>query len=236
MGNSFFQFKQFTVTQDRSAMKVSTDGCVLGASVKLPARGVVLDIGTGTGLVALMIAQRSSSKIDAVEIDQESFLQAGRNIAASPWPERIQLTYGDIREFNPAYRYSLIVCNPPYFEQHLRSPYTSKNQAKHADQLSAVELLKAVTRLLEKPGGNFTVVLPENTSRKFIDLAEKFSLHLHHQLQVRDNPLRPVIRSVCSFSFLANEKLNVELMTIKDGAGNYTNDFTLLLKPFYLNL
>ncbi|MEP7128610.1 MAG: methyltransferase, partial [Chitinophagales bacterium] len=136
MSNTYFQFKQFRIDQDQSAMKVATDACILGAATPAPADGAILDIGTGTGLLSLMIAQKCSGRIDAVELDEGSFHQATSNVQNSLWKDRINVIHSDVRTFHPNKKYDLIICNPPFFENHFKSPFLQKNKAKHAVQLS----------------------------------------------------------------------------------------------------
>ena len=162
--NSYFQFKQFTVQQDRCAMKVCTDACVFGAWAGSPEAARILDIGTGTGLLSLMAAQRNQvARIDAVEIDSAAAEQARENIANSPFAGRITVHQSPIQCFEPRYLYDTILVNPPFFQSDLRSPDARVNQAHHAESLTFSELLTAVVRFLGV-GGTWHVLLPPEES------------------------------------------------------------------------
>lgn len=216
-------------------MKVATDACILGAVTPVPEQGAVLDIGTGTGLLSLMIAQRCDCSIEAVELDEKSFKQAEKNIAASPWSDRIKIHHDDIRSFHPTQKYDLVICNPPFYENHLRSTSAAKNTAKHAAQLSFEELVDTVKRNL-KEDGIFSVLLPANISERFTGLCEAVELHPFQQVLIRDNEVQQIIRSISFLSFKTHPKTETILLTIKDPAGNYSPQFTELLNPYYLHL
>ena len=143
MRYSYFRFKQFVIHQERSSMKVCTDSCILGAwtAVQLKNVKTILDIGTGTGLLPLMLAQKSESIIDAIESDRESAGQARENVQLTPWSDRIHIIEGDVREFIGEDRYDWIITNPPFFESDLRSPERKKNEAKHDESLTLGQLI-----------------------------------------------------------------------------------------------
>lgn len=235
MSNTYFQFKQFRINQDQSAMKVATDACILGAVTPVPEQGAVLDIGTGTGLLSLMIAQRCDCSIDAVELDEKSFKQAEKNVIESPWSHHIKVHHADIRSFHASQKYDLVICNPPFYENHLRSISAAKNTAKHAAQLSFEELVDAIKRNL-KPDGIFSVLLPANMNEKFTGLCETAQLNIAQQVLIRDNEAQDIIRIITFFSFKIQQKAESILLTIKDAAGNYSPQFTQLLNPYYLHL
>ena len=162
-----FDFKQFSVEQSGAAMKVGTDGVLLGAWVALPDEGgAVLDIGTGTGLLALMVAQRSAeSRIVAVEIEPQAAEQAAANVAASRWSERIEVVCADVRDYSPSGTFDLIISNPPYFSASLHSPDAARNLARHSDTLSLGALASAAVRMLS-PRGRLAVVLPADSEQQ----------------------------------------------------------------------
>ena len=161
MANNYFQFKQFIIHQDRCAMKVTTDSCLFGAWVAAAVRsqdpiaigsGVrsLLDIGAGTGLLSLMIAQKNNISIDAIEIDKDAFLQASENIAASPWSERIKISHADIKYFNPLpAKYDIIVSNPPFYENEWQSESLQRNTAHHSSELLLTDLLDIISASLK---------------------------------------------------------------------------------------
>jgi tRNA1Val (adenine37-N6)-methyltransferase len=165
-----FQFKQFTIHQDQCAMKVSTDACILGAWVDVAQAENILDIGAGTGLLSLMMAQRSTACIDAVELDTPAFEQAKSNIAESNWGDRVEVFLGKIQDFSSDKKYDYIVSNPPFYQNHLKSEKVQKNQAHHTETLSFEELLDSVLRL-RTTSGKFAVLLPAYEAKVLEDLA-----------------------------------------------------------------
>jgi tRNA1Val (adenine37-N6)-methyltransferase len=211
-------------------MKVSTDSCILGAYTPVPQQGNILDIGTGTGLLALMIAQRCACEIDAVEQDEESFLQAAENINHSLWKHRIHPFHSDIRSFSSVKKYNLIICNPPFFERHLKSVSVQTNKAKHADGLSLNDLIEVVTKFLNKQSGKLSILLPVKQSELFNVLAAKNDLQEERYLLIRDKVSRPVIRVISIYSHHKKTGKIREQLTIKDQYGKYTDEFTALLK------
>src|SRR5450755_4316837 len=154
MPNSYFRFKQFTIQQDRCTMKVCTDSCILGAWTALRLQGAkrILDIGTGTGLLPLMLAQKTDAYIDTIESDPESFIQAEENIRQSPWPDRIRVIEGDARQYFFQTKFDFIITNPPFYESDLRSPEQKKNKAKHAESLTLEVLMSIVRKILHTHG------------------------------------------------------------------------------------
>ena len=237
MPNNYFQFKQFTVFQDKCAMKVCTDACLFGAvaaSHQQPV-GNCLDIGTGTGLLSLMIAQKNPlSIIDAVEIDAEAAKQAGQNFSASPWADRINVINTDILSLKTGKKYDLIISNPPFFEDDLRSPDETKNNAKHDASLSLVQLLDFVKEHLDE-NGSFAVLLPYHRLTYFMDEAEKAGMHLTRQVLVKQTGKHDYFRGILFFSFVKTIPKLSEII-IKDNEGNYTPEFIDALKDYYLYL
>ncbi|MET4758482.1 tRNA1(Val) (adenine(37)-N6)-methyltransferase [Endozoicomonas sp. NE40] len=149
--NTYFQFKQFRVDQDQCAMKVTMDACLFGALVDVEESQRILDIGTGTGLLSLMAAQRSSAHIDAVELDDDAARQARQNVAQSPWSDRITVTQSAIQQFFGAPDgYDTIICNPPFFENSLKAANDKRTMARHTESLSFSDLVQATSRLLHK--------------------------------------------------------------------------------------
>lgn len=236
--NSYFQFKQFTVQQDRCAMKVCTDACVFGAWAGTLEAKRILDIGTGTGLLALMAAQRNKeAHIDAVEIDPEAANQARENISHSPFAERIEVLQTPIQNFNPPDRYDTILINPPFFQSDLRSPDVRINQAHHAESLTFSELLSAVARLLEA-GGTWHVLLPPDESTVLTNMAlsqgwsKEKELTLYHTFDRK--PFR--VMSTFTEGTLLPQKVPSEQLAIFEGDGKtHTLAFRELLQEFYLN-
>lgn len=240
MSNSYFRFKQFTIQQDQCAMKVSTDACIQGAYACVPATAKkVLDIGAGTGLLSLMLAQRFPGIwIDAVEADAAAFDQAKENVAASPFADRIRLIHADARTFNPADRYDFMICNPPFFSNSLKGPVETRNKARHDETLSQEDLISLMQRTLKKEAtACFLWPVAEYDSWK--DLLVKKGFHLHHNIYTRDRAQTKITRSIsiCSMSTDTERAAGMdEELIIKNEDGSYTSDFTALLSPFYLYL
>jgi tRNA1Val (adenine37-N6)-methyltransferase len=237
MANSYFKFKQFKIHQDKCAMKVCTDACLFGALItnfQLPVANC-LDIGTGTGLLSLMIAQKNNEiKIDAIEIDAQAAEQATENIAASPWADRIQVFNADIVTFIPDKQYDCIVSNPPFFEDDLLSANKAKNNAKHNTALSLTQLLIVVDSCLTLHGF-FAVLLPYHRVTYFIEESVKTGLHLSKQILVKQTMKHKFFRGILFFSGKETAPQFSEI-TIKDTLHNYTPEFSELLKDYYLFL
>ena len=238
MPNNYFQFKQFTVFQDKCAMKVCTDACLFGAMVPpAPPKGEysVFDIGTGTGLLSLMFAQKNPAAIiDAVEIDEDASEQAKDNFVTSPWPERLNIFHADILNFDPQKKYDCIISNPPFFEDDLKSTDENKNNAKHDTSLSLIQLLQIVESHLNRDG-IFAVLLPYHRVNYFIEEASKFDLYLNQQILIRQTPKHDYFRGILFFSTVKTQLQNTEII-IKDNEGKYTDAFVAALKDYYLYL
>lgn len=235
--NSSFQFKQFTIWQDQCAMKVCTDACVLGAWADLKNAGRILDIGAGTGLLSLMSAQRNTDAlIDAVEIDPDAFTQAGENISKSPFYNRIQLYHADIQDFDPGFRYDVIISNPPFFQDNLKSPDRKKNLAHHARSLDFEALISAADRLIA-PAGKFQVLFPVEEGKKFQQKAENAGWVLNRRLTLvhhaGKNPFRLLMTFQKAEKYPAPLIENVLYIYENDGV-TYHSAFRDLMKDFYL--
>ncbi len=236
MSNSFFHFKQFSISQDRCAMKVSTDAVVLGALADQANPESILDIGTGTGVIILMLAQRfSDSRVDGVEIDKPAFDQATENIANSPWPNRIKVLHQPFQEFYKTANqtYDLIVSNPPFFKDHIKSLDPQRNLAIHNDGLPFGELIKGVKTLL-KPSGLFWVILPPHQMQYLVKIAAFFKLFPAKNVELKDSPGKKTLREITAFSFYNNLILQHELL-IKNEANAFSPSYITLLKDFLLN-
>lgn len=229
-----FAFKQFTIHQERTAMKVCTDACVLGAYADVSGARI-LDIGTGTGLLALMAAQRNlDAVVDAVEVDDAAFKQAFANVTASPFASRVHVFHGRIQDFGAdGKRYDRILTNPPFYTNHLRSPDAAVNRALHTDELPFPELIEAVIRLLS-PEGQWWVLLPTYETEKLIELAAGFGLKPFRKLSLRHHAHKPIFRNITGFS-LRPETLREQHLDIYETDGRtYTEAFRTLLRNFYL--
>ena len=249
MANTYFQFKQFLVNQDSCGMKVTTDACLFGAWIAnyisnhpsyLEDKFDVLDIGTGTGLISLMLAQVNSNIIlDGVEIDSYAAKQAAENFKTSPFNQQLQVFQEDIKQFNApkAKGYSFIITNPPFFNNDLKSQNKNRNLAMHSLELSLEDLILNIKRLL-RPDGTFAILLPFHRNIAFIDLAMKEGFKLIESLFVRQTIKHPFFRSILLFSkddLLKNNDISENELTIKLGE-DYSEEFKNLLKPYYLKL
>lgn len=237
MSNSYFQFKQFRIEQDACAMKVSTDACIQGAWTPVTSSvKTVLDIGAGTGLLSLMIAQRNEHAIiDAIEIDPSATKQANENFIRSPWSERLCVQNFDIRQIDFNRKYDLIVCNPPFFGNSLLGERTQRNIARHTLSLSQEDLFQALEVNLA-PDGYASILLPVTEHGAWRQLLKDRNWKIFHELHiVPRSGLKPNrIVSLCSrndLTFFQQEEL-----LIRDSQNNYTPEFIHLLRPFYLNL
>src|ERR1700750_3284597 len=202
MSNSYFRFKQFTVQQDKSSMKVCTDSCILGAwtAKRLNSAKRILDIGSGTGLLSLMLAQKSASLIDSIELDPGSGAQAKENISASPWSASIRLLEGNVLHYPLPPDYDFIISNPPFFESDLRSPAETKNKAKHNETLTLDELIVVFRKHLNAEGAA-SILLPWRRTDYFEKMAVENGFFLLKKLIVRQTPAHPPFRSICLFGF-----------------------------------
>ena len=179
-----FRFKQFSIHQDRCAMKVGTDGILLGAWATAETPSRILDIGTGTGVVALMLAQRfPAAMIDAVEANSDACGQAAGNFQVSPWADRLTAVYCRIQEFESAATYSLIVSNPPWFHDSMKPDDQARDTARHTDSMSPADLISAVARLMANDGV-FTTILPVVEGQSFLGLAAQSGFHCHRCCEV----------------------------------------------------
>ncbi len=233
MPNPQFAFKQFRVQQDRCALKVGTDGVVLGAWANVEEAKRILDIGTGTGLLALMAAQRApGARIDAVEIDEAAAEQAAENVAASPWADRVRVHRMDVRRMRASEPYDRILCNPPFYAGEMDAADARTGVAKHSGELTFEQLIEAVRTLLAEDG-RFACIIPLNREAELLELAEVAWLGVErrcvlHYLEGRP-PKRVLLELVRGGGAAVEEELTVE-----HAPGAFTEAYRTLLKDFML--
>ena len=230
---SVFTFKQFSLAHGDPGLKISTEACLLGAWASKFAKGKILDIGTGCGLMACMLAQGNHEvSIDAIEIHPEVAILALENIQNSPFKNQIQVMNGDIRSLSTEDRYDFIICNPPFFTNHLPATLEDKQLAIHDEELNFADLIIAIKNLL-KPGGKFAVIYPKEVMDKFEKEMGENGLFVHQFLYIFPNPKSKLLRVICLGS-TNKEKIAIENLYIKDEKNEYTEAFKLLLNPYYL--
>ncbi|HLO58023.1 MAG TPA: methyltransferase [Bacteroidales bacterium] len=238
MSNDYFAFRRFTVIQDRCAMKVGTDGVLLGAWTEVKNAERILDVGTGTGLIALMCAQRSDSFIDAVEIDPDASDQATVNFKNSPWKDRIQVYCKPFQQYalETLFTYDVIVSNPPYFRNSLKPPDGKRSLARHDDRLDAETLIHNSIKLLS-PTGHLAVILPYDQSDQFINHAWFNQLYVYRKSTVRPYPGKNFTRCLVEFGrqHTANFETN-EILIRKGEKDGYSEEYRDLTADFYLNI
>ena len=241
MPNSYFQFRQFMIRQELSAMKVTTDASLFGAWVtdrlKLvnPGAGRMLDIGTGTGLLSLMVAQGLKVEIDAVEIDADTATEATTNIEGSTFRERISVRHGAIQQFEPGYLFDVIICNPPFYEKEWISPDPGRARAHHGSDLSMTELLQVVKRLLRQEG-KFYLLLPFKRREELTALFEINKVFPSVEIFISPVEGHPYSRYAIEAGFHESGEVLHEKLVIKNRQQQYTKEFIRLLKDYYLYL
>jgi tRNA1Val (adenine37-N6)-methyltransferase len=232
-----FRFKQFAINQDKCNMKVGTDGVLLGAWATVELDGLALDIGTGTGLIALMLAQRNPElRVHAVEIDPASCHQAAENFATCPWSDRLDLFDSSIQDFaaQTSQTYDLIVSNPPFFSGGTFTSPANRQLVRHTVKLPHGDLLKAVQKLLS-PIGSFCVVLPVMEGLRFIEMAGHYNLHCVRKTNVRPKPNKPVERLLIQLERQHHPLVEDELVIQQGEPNEWTPDYKALTGEFYLD-
>ena len=234
-----FKFKQFSVEQDRCAMKIGTDGVLLGAWTPTTNNPFsVLDIGTGTGIIAMMLAQRTNAEqIDALEIDEAAYEQAVDNFENSPWTDRLFCFHAGLDEFieEPEDEYDLIISNPPFYSEDFKSDNEQRDLARFQDAMPFEDLIEAADLLLSE-NGIFAVIIPFKEQEKFLALATEFELYPFKITHVKGTPTTEIKRSLLAFSRNETTNLLVDELIIEIERHVYTPEYIALTKEFYLKM
>ena len=236
---SKFQFKQFTIEQDRCAMKIGTDGVLLGAWAPVEQNPFsILDIGTGTGIIALMLAQRSTAQqIDALEIDEQAYEQATDNLENSPWNDRLFCFHVGLDEFmeEPEDEYDLIVSNPPFYAEDYKTNNNQRDLARFQDALPFEDLIEAADLLLSE-NGILAVIIPFKEEDRFLAIAKEFELYPTKITRVKGTPTAEIKRSLLALSRNKTTLFSIDELTIEIGRHEYTPEYIALTQDFYLKM
>ena len=239
MANQYFKFKQFTIIQEKSAMKVGTDGVLLGAWTNCYDKQQILDIGTGTGLITLMLAQRTddNARIDTVEIDEEAYLEGVLNVNNSIWKDKISLYHISFQEYMKKANkiYDLIVSNPPFFSNSKKANNSSRSLARHNDSLPIDTLFKGVKNLLSD-NGIFSIIIPFDNHDKILSEGIKNNLFCIRKMWVKPTPNISPKRVMLEFAKKDNKCIKDTIILEANGRHQYSKDYINLTKEFYLSL
>lgn len=235
MANSYFRFKQFTLLHDKCAMKVGTDGVLLGAWAMPPREGRILDIGTGCGLIALMLAQKCNAQITGIEIDLQAVEQARENVQQSPWKNNVEVVHSTLQKFSckTPHSYDLIISNPPFFSHSLSAPDKNRTNARHQTELTIDTILSEASRLLN-PKGCFCLIYPADKEYELLLMASVHHLYPNRIMHVQPTPQHPPKRVLVEFKKKKSTPV-VEHLAIEAGARHkYTEEYKKLTQDYYL--
>ncbi len=229
-----FKFKQFHVSHDKSSMKVGTDAVLLAALVEMSEYNSILDIGCGSGVISLMCAQKSRAQISAIDIDKDSVEQAHENFESSKWNSRLKVSECSVQEYAklPEQKFDLLISNPPFFENALKSPLESRNKARHNDTLSSEDLLHSARQLL-LAHGKLAIILPFTEGEEFIKTASSHQFYLQRRVEIQPKPSKIANRLVLEF-VLSPCETTKENIIIREEGNDYTEDYRRVTKDFYL--
>ena len=232
--DTYFQFKQFQVAHDRCSMKVGTDAVLLGAWTNVDHASRILEIGSGSGVISLMIAQRTPADtlIHGVEIEPDDCVQAEENIMKSPWPNKIKIYCTSIQDYYSDGPYDLIVSNPPFFKNSMLPSSARRKTSRHTQSLNHNDLLNSVKRLMS-PAGKFVAILPYTEGISFIKEVTNYQLHCKRQCAFRARIGKPVERWLLEFGVKSIKKIETEIIHYSD-SNNWSEEYIQLTKEFYL--
>ena len=236
MANNYFQFNQFKIIQKKSAMKVGTDGTLLGAWTNISNTKTILDVGTGTGLIALMLAQRTKAKIIGIEIEKNAAEEATENVQNSPWENRVTIENISFQEFlkSTKKKFDLIVSNPPFFTNSFKSDSKNRTLARHNNSLPFLELIKGAVKLLNEKG-RLSVILPDIPAEEFIKLAKNEGLNLIRSTKVKPKSYKKTNRILMEFSKENTIPEYEYLIVYNEDGSDYSEMYKKLTRNFYLN-
>ena len=234
-----FKFKQFAVNQDRCAMKIGTDAVLLGAWCPIDNNPKsILDVGAGTGILALMLAQRTNAdQIDALEIDEDAYEQCVENFENSPWADKLFCYHAALDEFvdDPEDEYDLIISNPPFYSEDFKTADEQRDLARFQDAMPFEDLIEAADLLLSE-NGTFAVVIPYKEEERFIDLCAEYELYAVKATRVKGSQKTPIVRSLLAFRRYELSVLTADELVIEINRHEYTNDYINLTQDFYLKM
>ncbi len=230
---SVFQFKQFSLVQKESAAKLTTDATIFGAWLPIENEmKSALEIGTGTGILSLMLAQRSKLNLQAIEIEEHAYREAQNNFLSSPWSDRLKAIHKDFKHYRSDNKYDLVFSNPPFFTNSLQSDINSdKNTAYHTNQLSFKDISKGINQYLKDLGKAY-VMLPEYEMGLFSDLLRQNGFHIHYTLFIHHNIYKPALRVIHGFSREKISSSREDKIFIRDENNDFHPEYVKLLKPF----
>ena len=235
MSNNYFKFKQFTIVQDGCAMKVGTDGCLLGGWFDCSKSEKILDIGCGSGLIAIMAAQRCDALVTGIEIDSNAAIQAEENVKNSPWSERIEIVNCDFLEYNTSKRFDTIVCNPPYFVNSLKCDNTSRTLARHSDSLSSRDFFRKADELLT-PDGRICIIIPCDILKEWENSAAEYGFYPTLTTSVKTTPRKAAKRALVEFTREGHTTAREETLILECSPGKYSEEAKMILRDFYLKI
>ena len=234
-----FKFKQFAINQDRCAMKIGTDAVLLGAWCPIDnTPKSILDIGAGTGVLALMLAQRTNAdQIDALEIDEEAYEQCVENFEGSPWSDKLFCYHAGLDEFvdDPEDEYDLIISNPPFYSEDFKTENEQRDLARFQDAMPFEDLIEAADLLLSE-NGTFAVVIPYKEEERFIDLCAEYELYPVKATRVKGSYKTPIVRSLLAFKRFELSVLTADELVVEINRHEYTDDYINLTQDFYLKM
>lgn len=236
MPNSWFQFKHFRIEQDQCAMKVNTDSVLLGAIVPLENIKTAVDLGAGTGLLSLMLAQREKIRVHAIEQDKDAALQCAYNFMKSPWPHLLESMWADVHGCRKIFenQFDLAICNPPYFENQLESSKENRNNARHGNASNAIEHWFETAFQITHEQGKAAFVLPYSEVENWRKKANEIGWYIGEIIQVKPNLLKPFKRAILLFQKSETALIIKEITIENNNRGEYTTEFQELVKDFYL--